>query len=219
MNRRSALRAATFAAVAAFISPLAAPQLLAFPYHAASHGSEVWSEAPLPQDQLDRVTARAAALDAASPLANRAGEPRHVFLTQGGWRWTWLALQTRDAFAVTRAVGGAVLINHNDLTADRVVNAFGRTRTLSGVLAHETCHGMERRRFGVITSDMLTPQWLREGYCDYVAQESTLTGAEVARLRAEGRSVPALVYYQGRQRVAAALAANGGDVDALFASN
>lgn len=219
MNRRQARRIATCAVIAAFVSPLAAPQLLAFPHHTVSNGSEVWSEAPLPQDQIDRVTARAAALDAASPLADRAGEPRRIFLTQGRWRWNWLALQSRGAFAVTRAVGGAVLVNRNDLAADRVVNAPGRTRTLSGVLAHETCHGMERRRFGVIKSDVLAPQWLREGYCDHVAQESTLSDADVARLRAEGRSAPALVYYEGRRRVAAALAANGGNVDALFAAN
>jgi hypothetical protein len=219
MNRRRALRIATFAAVGAFVTPLIAPQVLAFPYHARSNGSEVWSETPLQQDQLDRVTARAAALVAASPLADRSGEPRRVFLTAGGWRWTWLALQSRDAFAVTRAVGGALLMNRSDLAGDRILNAYGRTRTLSGVLAHETCHGMERRRFGVLKSDVQAPEWLREGYCDYVAQESTLSDAEAAKLKAEGRTSPALPYYEGRRRIAAALAANGGNVDALFAAN
>ncbi|HUQ13601.1 MAG TPA: hypothetical protein VM055_04920 [Novosphingobium sp.] len=213
--RRAVLRAATIAATMAFVSPLFAPQLLAFPYHATSRGSEVWSEAPLPQPQLDRVTGRAAQLVAASPLA-RASEPRHIFLTQGGWRWAWLALQNRRSFALSRAMGEPVIVNRGDVATDRL---RGVTRSLSGVLAHETCHGMERRHFGAIRSDILAPRWLREGYCDYVAQESTLSAADASRLKAEGRTAPALVYYEGRRRVAAELARNGGNVEALFAAN
>ena len=189
--------------------------MIAFPYHATSRGSEVWSESPLPQRQLDRVTGRAAQLVAASPLA-RASEPRHVFLTQGGWRWTWLALQNRRSFALSRALGEPVIINRGDVASDRV---RGVERSLSGVLAHETCHGMERRHFGAIRSDILAPRWLREGYCDYVAQESTLSDAAAARFRAEGRNPHALTYYEGRRRVAAELARNGGNVDALFAAH
>ena len=213
--RRSVLRAATIAATLLFVSPLFAPQLLAFPYHATSRGSEVWSEAPLPQHQLDRITGRAAQLVAASPLA-RASEPRHIFLTQGGWRWTWLALQNRHSFALSRALGEPVIINRGDVATDRL---SGVPRSVSGVLAHETCHGMERRRFGAIRSDILAPQWLREGYCDYVAQESTLSDADAARLKAESRNPPALTYYEGRRRVAAELARNGGNVDELFAAS
>jgi hypothetical protein len=128
-------------------------------------------------------------------------------------------LQSRGAFALSRPWIEAVVLNRSDLAGDQVVNASGRTRSLSGVIAHETCHGMERRRFGMIKSDLLSPQWLREGYCDYVAQESGLSEAEAARLKSEGRRVPALVYFEGRKRVAAELARNGGNVDALFAAH
>jgi len=215
--KRGASRWIVAGILAVLASPLLAPQLLAFPYHGASHGYEVWSEAPLPQDQLYRVTARAAKLVAASPLADPSGERRRVFLTRGGWRWNWLALQTRDAFALTRAAGGALLINESDLAADKVRNRYGRTRGLSRVIAHETCHGMERRAFGMIKSDVLTPQWLREGYCDHVAQESTLSEAEAAQLKATGSHSPALVYFEGRKRVERELATNGKNVAALFA--
>lgn len=215
--RRWHIGAAAAAVVLAL--PVAVPQVLAFPYHARSHGNEVWSETPLPQAQLDSVIARSAGLVAASPLADPAGEPRHIFLTNGGWRWTWLALQNRGTFALTRAANEAVIINRSNLAADRMAN--GRPgadrRTLSGIIAHETCHGMERRALGIVASDIRAPQWLREGYCDHVARESTLTPADVVRLQAEGRTPPALVYYQGRQRIEAELARNGGDVHALFA--
>ncbi len=206
--------------------PLFAPQLLAFPYHASIDGSQVWSETPLPRPQLQQIMARTQALVAHSPLADPAGERRHVFLTQGGWRWNWLALQNRNGFALSRAFSETIIINRSDLAADRVVinNAMiidtkriGGVRSLSDTLAHEVCHGMERRRYGAIRSDLLAPQWLREGYCDHVAQASSLSDEDVARLKAAGKSHGALVYYEGRKRVAAILAGNGNDVDALFA--
>ncbi len=76
---------------------------------------------------------------------------------------------------------------------------------------------MSRRHIGIITYQS-KPVWLREGYCDYVAQESSLTASDVAKLKAMGRDHPALLYFAGRRRVAAELAANGGNVDALFAA-
>ena len=215
------------AAGAALVSPLAAPQLLAFPYRAQSHGSVVWSESPLPQPVLDRVLDRTVALVVQSPLAEPRGETRHIFLTDGGWRWTWLAMQMRNGFALSRAFSNTIIVNRNDLTADRMAsgrayvagNAVVRgRRSLSGTLAHEFCHKMERRRFGSLV-DMTKPTWLREGYCDYVSRESSLSDADFAKLKAAGQTHPALPYYEGRLKVAAILARNGGNVDALFAAN
>ena len=215
------------AAAALLVSPLAAPQLLAFPYRGQSHGSVVWSEAPLPQSALDRVMDRTSSLVAQSPVADPLGETRHIFLTRGGWRWTWLALQSRDGFALSRAFGETIVVNRSELASDHVVSGtqyevggtkVGGHRTLSGTLAHEICHGMERKRYGPLV-DLTAPQWLREGYCDFVAQESSLSDADVALLRANGRSHPALPYYEGRRKVAANLERNDGNVDALFAGN
>ena len=200
-------------------APIMAPQLLAFPYHARVGASEVWSEASLPQPALDRVFARAAKLVASSPIA-RMPEGRHVFLTQGGWRWQWLTLGTSGAFAMTRAINEAIIVNRDDIATDRAWNgaALGGQRTISGLIAHETCHGMERRRFG-LTVDVSKPVSLREGYCDYIARESSLSEADVAGLKARREAHPALAYYDGRRHVAAALASNGNDVDALFTAD
>jgi hypothetical protein len=203
------------AIVAILVSPLAAPQLLAFPYVVQSNGDTVYSVAPVDRRALDRVTARANALVAKSPLA-RTAEPRSIFLTDGGWRWSLLALGNSTTLALTRPLREAVIVRRSDLRADQVPTAFG-TRTLSGIIAHEKCHGMERRHFG-LTVDWTKPQWLREGYCDVVGAESTLSDEQARRLIASGQKAPALIYWQGRKRVETTLAANGGDVDALFAS-
>ena len=227
MRVANARNLAAITAAVALISPLSAPQLLAFPNSARSQGSVVWSETPLARPALDKVIDRTTALVAQSPLAERRGETRHIFLTDGGWRWTWLALQSRDGFALSRGFTETIVVNRSSLANDRVVSglrvrvdgkAVGGRRTLSGTLAHEFCHGMERRRFGLLV-DLTKPTWLREGYCDYVAQESSLSEAEVALLKSKRHSHPALAYYEGRRKVAAILTRNGEDVDALFAAN
>jgi len=176
----------------------------------------VWSERPIDRTALDKVAARSRTLLDKSAIADR-DEQRPIFLTNGGWRWLWLANGSAGGFALTRPITKAVVVNDVDLSADLISNgaAVGRERTLSAVLAHEFTHGVIRRRYGLVKS-ILAPRWLVEGYGDHVAQESSLTAADVAQLEASGSTHPALVYYRGRKRVETLLAANGNDVDALF---
>lgn len=200
-------------------SPLIAPQLLAFPHYAEAGNSRVWSETPIDQAALERVMARAEALVSASPIS-RDREPRRIFLTEGGWRWLWLSNTSRGAFALTRFAGQNLIVNRADLAADRVVNnrTVGGSRKLSSVMAHEITHGVLLHHFGAIKM-MGQPRWRVEGYCDHIAQESALTPEDVARIEARHEKHPALLYYHGRKRVEAALAAHGGSVDALFAQD
>jgi len=197
-------------------SPLVEPRLLAFPYEKTIGADRVYSVGPLADASLAPILARANRLAHSSPLAVGA-EGRNIYLTGGGWRWHWLAGSSQGAFALTRALQEAVIVNRTDLGRDRVFNGapVAGMRTLSGVIAHEKCHGMVRRHFGVLR-EASTPLWLREGYCDHVAGESTLTDAQARALEAKGQQVPAIAYLRGRERVDAALAANGGSVDALF---
>lgn len=201
------------------VSPLFAPQVLAFPHRTQVAGATVWSENPQDRVSLAKVLSRSQELVSASPIAPDRVE-RKIFLTDGGWRWQWLALQSRGGFALTRAFTDPVIIvNRSDAGSDRVWNgaALGGERSLSGVIAHETIHGVLRDRYGALAM-ALKPQWLVEGYCDHVAQESSLTAADVRRLEHRGEDHPALPYYRGREKVARELAARGGSVDALFAS-
>jgi hypothetical protein len=200
-------------------SPLIAPQLLAFPHYAEAGDSQVWSETPIDKPALAKVIARAETLVSAIPIA-RDREPRRIFLTDGSWRWLWLANINRGTFALTRLGGQNLIVNRADLAADRIVNnrPVGGTRQLSSVIAHETTHGVLLHHFGPIAM-MSQPRWRVEGYCDHIAQESALSAQDVARIEARGEKHPALLYYYGRKRVEAALAANGGSVDAVFAQD
>jgi len=193
----------------------AAPQLLAFPYSAQIGGTRVYSERPIPP-AMARVLARSHALLARSPLDDPA-LPGALFLTDGGWRWSLLALTSRGAFALRRPFRDAIIVNASDVAADRVDTgrAIGGRRSLSGVIAHETTHVLVARRYGEWRAAML-PVWKSEGYADHVARESSLGDADYARLRRSGEAHPALAYYEGRRRVEALLRRSGGSVDALF---
>ena len=139
-------------------------------------------------------------------------------LTGGGWRWTWLALCSRGAFAVSRPLTNVVAVQDADLDRDEARNgrAIGGRRGLSNVLANEFTHGdIDAPLPARSPTSPCRPGWWR-GYADHVAGESSLSDADVAQLEASGRSHPALPYYHGRRRVEAILNDNSGDVDALF---
>lgn len=193
------------------------PGLLAFPHHRMVGDTPVFSSRPLTAD-VEAVVRRADARLRTSPLYQPEAARRPIYLTDGGLRWRLLSPGAADAFALTRPVSAAVVVNRSSLARDRVRNgglAGAGERILSDVIAHETTHILIRRRFGLM-ADRLYPRWVVEGYCDHVAGSSTLTDAAAARLIAAGEAPPALFYYQARKRVEAALAANGGSVDALF---
>lgn len=198
------------------IAPIYAPQLLAFPYKASSPVGTVWSVEPLDPAMLESAAMVARARLATTPLAG-PDERRPIFVTDGGWRWLWLAPASQGSFAISRPLTKAIVINRTDPATGLITNGatVGGTRQLGTVLAHEFTHGLIRRHYGVVAAQQF-PAWLTEGYCDHVAGESSLSDAQAADLERRGVTHPALPYYHGRKRVAAILAANGGDVDALF---
>lgn len=198
----------------ALISPLAAPQLLAFPYSAEVGAHRIYSEAPI-SPRLTEVVKNADHLASRSPIAAPRTQP--IFLTDGGWRWTFLALLSRSAFAFSRSPFETIVVNRNDQAADRVFRpaAVGGVRSLSATLAHEMTHTAIRKHFGMF-ADRRYPAWLREGYCDFVAGGGSLTDVEAAKLLKSDPSHAALIYWDGRKRVEAELKANHGSVDALF---
>jgi hypothetical protein len=209
---RGGIVATILAAVLASI--VCVPAVLAFPYKQQIGATTIRSEVPI-DPRITVELARADALLKASPID--APVARDIYLTNGGWRWSVLSLTSRGAFAFRRPLRDAIIVNRSDVANDRVYNRPGvsAVRTLSGVIAHETTHILLARHFGELAM-LGKPTWKQEGYADYVAQESSLSDTDAAQLRAAGSSNPALVYYDGRRRVAAVLAANAGSIDRLF---
>lgn len=201
--------------VAAGVTAVWQPALLAFPYHQRFGETVVHAERPI-DATMAAVLGRAEALARTSPIYSGAADD--IYLTDGGWRWRVAALGSWGAFALRRPFMRSFVVNRNDIAADRVTNnrAIGGVRTLSGVIAHETMHIAIADLLGEMRAG-LVPGWKAEGYADHVAQESSLSGVQAAKLEASGQAHPALRYFHGRRRVAAALQRDGGDVKALLA--
>ena len=136
--------------------------MLAFPYNQRVGPVTVYAERPI-DPRIGSELSRAKGLLRTSPLY--AGPlDRSLFLTDGGWRWRLLAIQSPGAFAFRRPFSSAIAFNRSDIGEDRVTNgrAIGGTRTLPGVIAHETTHIMIANHLSELRSAML-PTWQQGG--------------------------------------------------------
>jgi len=118
-----------------------------------------------------------------------ASLPRRVYLTDGFGVYALLSHKAYKSFANSVPFIDNVIINKSDLTADRVfVNREkNNSRSLSGVIAHEVTHLLIRQKYGTLAASMM-PRWKNEGYCEYVAGDSTIPLEEGIRLWRENPS-------------------------------
>ena len=107
---------------------------------------------------------------------------RDIYLTGSHAMYTLLSHKAYRSFANSVPYINNVFINKTDIAADRVIlnREFSNTRSLSGVIAHETAHIFIRKRYGSITAAMM-PTWKNEGYCEYIAGDTTITLEEGIR--------------------------------------
>ena len=160
--------------------------LLNYPQPLFAHSTtyerfEVHSREPIDAG-LDKVLSRAEDRLKTSPLYNDELR-RRIFLTNGYGMYALLSHKAYNSFANSVPFVGNVFINKTDIDGDRVfVNrAKNNSRSLSGVIAHEVTHLFIRQRYGTVTA-MLQPTWKNEGYCEYIAGDSTIPLDEGLRL-------------------------------------
>lgn len=89
---------------------------------------------------------------------------------------------------------------------------------MSGTIAHESAHLLTARRYGEIRLARM-PQWKREGYADYVAQETSIGADDEARIRESWPDAPVLRYYAAHRRVKHLLDREGHSVDELLSKD
>lgn len=168
------------------------PQTL-FAHRVTRDGITLYSRSPLPPEAAS-CAARAADLVEPSELAV-PGRQEHVFVCDAPWLFRLFSPKSSGAFAVSVPVTDHVFIAAADFSADiasRPGPDFNR-RSLSSVMAHEIMHGLIRHRLGLVKSLRL-PDWIDEGYCDFIARESSFPEEPGLRLFASGQSHPSRSY-------------------------
>ena len=169
---------AFFAASVVYLALLAYPQPL-FAHELTSAGITVHATRPIPdvmKTTLDRVRAR---LDRSPLGAGTRGA--HVFICDSRWLFALFARQNYHVGGVTDwLVGQHVFLRDSDLRNDRLIGPSGRAvapdRPLSYFIAHELMHVANVRAVGRWRYARM-PQWVDDGYSDYVARDIDLGNA------------------------------------------
>tara|TARA_B100000795_G_scaffold232727_1_gene191126 strand:+ start:160 stop:888 length:729 start_codon:yes stop_codon:yes gene_type:complete len=97
-----------------------------------------------------------------------------IFICNSFNEFTFFALLSRKAFAVNYPVFQNIFLSKSFASEDYILRngKENNKRTLSGVIAHETVHSLLENKLGILKYKLL-PSWKNEGYCDFIANESS----------------------------------------------
>lgn len=170
----------------AYLLLLYFPQPL-FAYSTKYEKFEIYSREPI-TPELSTVLKSAETRLQRSPIYDDS-VTRHIYLTDGFGIYALLSHKAYSSFANSVPFIDNVIVNKSNVASDLVfVNrAKNDSRSLSGVIAHEITHLFLRKRYGTIGASLM-PRWKNEGYCEYVAGDSTITFDEGIRLWRENPS-------------------------------
>jgi hypothetical protein len=159
-------------------SALACPQPF-FPYSAHEGRLSIYSDRP-----FDTARARVL-LDAVDQRLSRSpldhpGESNAIFISNAGWRQLIFMNFSSKASGVNFApLTRNVFLRTADIDTGVLVNAWGHPapppRTLTYYCAHEITHTLTAEDLGAAHLwNKGLPQWIREGYADYVGMGSKI---------------------------------------------
>lgn len=175
------------------------PQVL-FPHSYSRQSVTIYARSPLPAETTERIAQIVKLIDR-SELAV-AGRTERIFVCNQPWLFRLLSPMSAGAFAYSLPVTNNVFVANADLVHNVAHSAAPdfNTRSFSAVAAHEITHGLIRHRVGFLHNP---PTWVVEGYCDYVAQESSFPEAKGLHLLATGQrdSSGSFQYFIYRQMV------------------
>jgi hypothetical protein len=156
------------------------PQPL-FAYSATYGNFTIHSREPI-EPEIEKVLTAADTRLRRVPFYNN-DRARQIYLTGGFKMYALLSNKAYRSFANSVPFINNIMINKTDTPADRVIinREKNNSRSLSGVIAHEVTHLFIRERYGTIAASMM-PTWKNEGYCEYIAGDTTIPFEEGIRL-------------------------------------
>ena len=130
------------------------------------------------------------------------GTKQDVFICNSFNEFTFFALLSRKAFAVNYPLAQNIFLSKPSVSEDLILrNAENNNeRTLSGVIAHETTHSLLENELGTFKYKLL-PSWKNEGYCDFVANESSFQKQKGLQEICKGKDNsggPSFEYFKSR---------------------
>ena len=182
-----------------YVGLQAFPQVL-FPYSYSTQGVTLYARFPFPSETTNRISAIVKLVDRSELVV--AGLSERIFVCNQPWLFRLFSPMSAGAFAYSLLVTNNVFVANADLVHNVARSAAPdfNTRSFSAVAAHEITHGLIRHRVGFFHS---LPTWVVEGYCDYVAHESSFPEAKGLYLLATGKQDPSgsFQYFIYRQMI------------------
>lgn len=164
----------------AYLFTICFPQYL-FAHEVTYRNFQVYSREPF-DEHIQKVLDDAEARLSKSTIYDREIS-RRVFLTNSHGMYAFLSNKAFRSFANSVPLINNILINKSDVADDSVFlnRPEHNKRSLSGVIAHEVTHLLIRKKVGVVRASLM-PTWKNEGYCEFVAGDSTITYEEGVKL-------------------------------------
>jgi hypothetical protein len=173
-----------------YVGLQAFPQVL-FPYSYWMQGITLYALHPFPSETAERIAAIVKLVDRAELAV--AGRSERIFVCNQPWLFRLFSPMSAGAFAYSLPVTDNIFLANADFVRNVARSAAPEfnTRSFSAVAAH---------RVGFLHS---LPTWVVEGYCDYVAHESSFPEAKGLQLLATGKQDPSgsFQYFIYRQMV------------------
>ena len=125
------------------------------------------------KQKLKLVLDKSAELVKTSELFEK-GFKQKLFLCSGYTEFTFFVPLARKAFGVNRKLNQNVFLSKSDVSENITIRngKENNKRTMSSVIAHETTHSLLQNKLGFIKNELL-PTWKKEGYCEFIARESS----------------------------------------------
>lgn len=184
--------------------------------HEMSHKNfHVYSREPL-NDNLRTVLDSAESRLLRSPIY-KADRPQTIQLVDSFGLYKFMTVKG-DSMGSTIPVIGLSRINKSDIDRDLVFRNSEppNQRILSGVIAHEAMHNQIREHLGLLNYYRL-PTWKDEGYCEYIAGETSISFEEgLRRWREKPEDPTRYAYFRYHQMVKYLLDDRGVSVEDLF---
>jgi hypothetical protein len=127
---------------------------------------------------------------------------QEIFICNGYSEFTFFANLSRKAFAINYPISQNIFITKSSISQNYILRngKENNKRTLSGVIAHETVHSLLENKLGLLKYKLL-PSWKNEGYCDFIANESSFNkqkGVKEICNDTKNTDIPSFKYFKYR---------------------
>ena len=184
--------------------------------HQLDHkGITLYSTQPIPVDKGEELLSQIRSEISVSEIHD-SKKKFEIFICNSKELYTFFGPLVRDTFGFFYL---NTIIAHADLETNmaKAYRANHNTRSFTSVATHEICHEMIRDKFGFLSS-YTKPKWLHEGYCEYIAKESSFPENLGYEMIAKGKADKSnsFKYFEYRKMVEFYLDKKGYTIDELF---